>query len=362
MKDKNPHINRYILIVGFLFLLILPNLVLISGLEKAQNNENKKFVSPPKIKLNNPKQLIVDYKTYYEENFGLRTTLINTYFNFKTKVLRENPIPNHVVKGEDGWYFLGNDHNDILNDTFGNVPFTDTELIAISQNLENTKIYLASKNIKFFIVVPPNKQTIYQEKLPYQFSKHTKRLEQLQNHLKNKTNLHIISLEPRLISEKKHRQLYHKTDSHWNDYGAFLGYTATLNTIKKELNIPPVYLSEYSSETEPINGDITAMINETSRENSIVLQKIKPSQIDTISPTYTFQHYTNSTKNLKLIMHGDSFSDAWIPFFNESFGETVYTRTYELDHDLIEMIQPDIVIFEIVERNLITLINKKTSK
>lgn len=350
------------LIIGFLFLLILPNLVLISGLENKQNNENKNFSAPPDINLKNPKQLIVDYKNYFEENFGLKTTLIKAYLNFKSKILKENPLPNHVVKGEDGWYFLGNDHNDILNDTFGNVPFTNTELNAITDALENTTIYLQSKNIKFYIVVAPNKQTIYQEKLPYQFNTHTKRLEQLQNHLKNTISLYLISLEPRLISEKKQKQLYHKTDSHWNDYGAFLGYTETLDAIKKDIDITPIQLSEYTLEKKPIDGDITAMINENIQENSIVLQKIKPSKIDTISPAYTFQHYKNNAKNLKLLMHSDSFSNAWIPFFNESFGETIYVRTYSLDKELIESLQPDIIIFEIVERNLITLANKKTSK
>lgn len=359
MKNSKRHINRYILIVGFLFLLILPNIILISGRENAQNNENKNFVLAPDINLNNPKQLLVDYKKYYEENFGLRHTLINSYLYFKTEILNENPLPNHVVKGEDGWYFLGNKHEDILNDTFGNVPFTDAELNAITHNLESTSSYLQSINIKFYIVVPPNKHTIYQEKLPYQFKRQTKRLEQLQNHLKNQNSPHIISLEPRLMSEKANQQLYHKTDSHWTDYGAFLGYTETIAAIKKDFDITPVPLSEYALETEPIDGDITAMINETTQESSSVLQKINPSQIDTVSGTYTFQHYKNHSKNLKLMMHSDSFSNAWIRFFNETFGETLFVRTYSLDKNLIENLQPDIVVFEIVERNLVTLINNK---
>ncbi|MGC1633371.1 MAG: hypothetical protein WA749_14775 [Gelidibacter sp.] len=362
MNNSNRHINRYILIIGFLFLLNLPNLVMLSSLENTQSNENKKNTKSPDFNLNNPKRLVSEYKNYYEDNFGLRTTLINIYLSFKVKILKENPLPNHVVKGQDGWYFLGNDHNDILNDTFGNVPFTKAQLNAITQNLESTNTYLQSKNIKFYIVVPPNKQTIYQEKLPYHFGPHTKRLEQLQNHLEIKNSLHIVSLEPRLFSEKKHQRLYHKTDTHWNDYGAYWGYAETLEVIKKDFDITPIQLSEYSMEATPINGDITAMINENIPENGIALQKIKPSQIDTISPIYTFQHYKNRTKNLKLLMHSDSFSNAWIPFFNESFGETVYIRTYELNHALIEKIQPDIVIFEIVERNLLTLINIKKSR
>lgn len=357
MKNSKSHTDHYILILGFLLLLILPNLVLLSGLENTQNNENKKFIALRDVKLNNTKQFIVDYKNYYEENFGLRTTLINAHLYIKTKILKENPLPNHVVKGQEGWYFLGNHHNDILNDTFGNVPFTNAELNTITQRLENTHTYLTSKNIKFYLVVPPNKQTIYREKLPYQLGLHIKRLEQLENHLKNKSSIQIISLETRLFAERKNHQLYHKTDTHWNDYGAFLGYIETLDAIKKDFDIAPLLLSDYFIGSAPIKGDITAMINENVQENSIVLKKIKTSQIDTISSAYTFQHYKNHSKNLKLVMHSDSFSNRWIPFFNETFGETLYVRTYLLDKELIEKLQPDIVFFEIVERNLITFLN-----
>lgn len=362
MKGSRRHINRYILIVGFLFLLILPNLILISGWENTENNENKIFDSPPETQFNNPKQLLADYRDYYEQNFGLRTTLINLYFNIKTKVFKDNPLPNNVVKGANGWYFLGNDHNNILNDTFGNVPFTDAELNSITRNLETINGDLKSRNIKFYIVVPPNKQTIYQEKLPYQWMKHPTRLEQLQNHLNKRQNLSLILLTPKLMAEKENKQLYHKTDTHWNDYGAYLGYMATIDVIKNDFEISAIPLSKYSLETKMIKGDIPALINQNVQERSLVMKKKDQSKIDTLSPAYTFQHYKNRHQNLKLMMHSDSFSDAWIPFFNESFGETLYVRKYTLDASVLDKLQPDVVIFQIVERNLSNLIDLETYK
>lgn len=331
-------------------------------LESTENNENKKFSKAPVFNLDNPKKLLSDSKNYYENNFGLRTTFINTYLNFKTKILKDNPLPDQVVQGNDGWYFLGNSYEDILNDTFGNVPFTDAELNTITHKLENIQHYLNSKQIKFYIVVPPNKQTIYKEELPFQLTQHTKRLNQLQQYLKTHPSLQLISLEALLKSKKDSAPLFHKTDSHWNDYGAFLAYSETINVIGKDFDIAPLPLSDYEQTTISFRGDIMPLINKNSNEEGLALKKIKPSKIDTISGVYTLQHYKNKAQDLKLIMHTDSFADAWIPFFNESFGETVYIRNFVLDHSLIEEIQPDIVIFEIVERNLVTLINKKTSK
>lgn len=359
MKPRDQFSNRYLLIGGFLLLLILPNLVMLLGLENTKNNENREFTELPEFNLSDPKRLFNDYKNYYEKNFGLKTTLVNSYIHIKSDVLKDNPLPNQVINGEDGWYFLGNAHSDILNDTFGNVPFTLAELNEITTNLVNIERDLGLKNIAFYLVVAPNKQTIYQENLPFKLKQNITRLEQLQSHLKSYTNLKIISLEKRLMSEKKNRPLYHKTDTHWTDYGAFLGYSETIGVISQDFEIKPIPLSDYHDVPTAIKGDITPMININTKENVVSLKKNKVSKIDTLSAKYTFQHYKNQFQDLKLIMHCDSFSNAWIPYFNETFMETLYVRTYVLDHALIEEIQPDIVMFEIVERHLSNLTNQK---
>jgi hypothetical protein len=51
-------------------------------------------------------------------------------------------------------------------------------------------------------------------------------------------------------------------------------------------------------------------------------------------------------------MYRDSFSIAWIPYFVESFEESIYLTNYNIDGAFIEKVKPDIVIYEIVERNL----------
>lgn len=357
MKAPNRHIQDYLLIIGFLLLLIIPNLVMLFDLENTPNNENKKFSKTPDFNLENPQLYISDFKNYYVNNLGLKLTFTNMYLNFKSQILNDHPLPNEVVQGKEGWYFLGNSYNDILNDSFGNVPFTNAELHAITQKLRKIKQHLNLKKIEFYIVVPPNKQSIYKEHLPFQLTSHTKRLSQLQQHLKTHSDLKIISPETLLMSKKNDLPLYHKTDSHWNDYGAFLGYSETIKMIGKDFDIAPIPRSDYRMTTTLFKGDLMPILNKNSDEESLVLKKIKPSKVDTLSAVYTFRHFTNPTNNLKLIMHCDSFADAWIPFFNESFGETVYVRNYIIDNSLIEKIQPDIVIFEIVERNLIDLLN-----
>ena len=72
----------------------------------------------------------------------------------------------------------------------------------------------------------------------------------------------------------------------------------------------------------------------------------------TRKPTDYEQRYTSEANDLKILMFGDSFSTSLIKFLKESFGESVFIWHYRFNKQLIIDEKPDIVINEIVERNL----------
>ncbi len=310
------------------------------------------------ITLKSPMASLTNFKNYYEEQFGMKSTMVNAYINLKTEVLNENPIQNRVVKGSDGWYFLGNHYNNLIDDYFGNAPFTTAELVIITRNIKDINAYLQSKNIRFYIVVPPNKISIYHDKFPYSLTKSTTRLEALKAHLKDELNFEIIDLKQPLLEHKDTKQLYHKINTHWNDYGAYLGYQATINVLNRDFDITLSPISDYTVKNDFIDGDITAMIKNFELEPAQFFHKKDTASITSVKNTYEHLHYINASRKLKLFMHRDSFSNNWTNFFNSSFGETVYLRSYTLNKALIEKEQPDIVIFEIVERNINILLKK----
>ncbi|OMP32511.1 hypothetical protein [Mangrovimonas sp. DI 80] len=328
----------------FIAMLILPNAIMFTGLSYIITNP-KDF---PSIKSS-----LKDFKEFYSDSFGLKTGLTNKYLSFKSDILNENPIPNRVIKGNNGWYFLGNYHNNILNDTFGNDKVSIEELESISSNINDINTYLNSKNIKFYLVVAPNKSHIYPEHLPFQLNKNPNKLEQLKEYLKKEIDFEIIDPSESLLQNKNQRQLYYKSNTHWNDFGAYIGYSYATDKINQSFPIPKTQLSNFSSKTYPLNEeDITKMINIHTNETSQFFTK-QNSSVVADSLSFSFQHYLNPDVPYKLLMHRDSFAVGLIPFFNESFGETIYTRGYTLDKDLIEKEQPNVVIFEIVERNLV---------
>ncbi|MDW7659674.1 MAG: hypothetical protein SCM11_21095, partial [Bacillota bacterium] len=66
----------------------------------------------------------------------------------------------------------------------------------------------------------------------------------------------------------------------------------------------------------------------------------------------------NSTGHGTLLMFRDSFANALIPLLSESFDRSVYSRAVPLDYSRVESEQPDLVVLEIVERNLSLLLEK----
>lgn len=329
-----------------------PNLVLFLGFEsKIADNENLKFKEFPKIDIKKPLQSLSSFKSYYLGNFGLKKTTVNQYINFKETVLKEEPLPNYNLTGKNGWYFLGNNYNNVFYNSFG---MTDTKKVkSITNYLETITQYLTSKNIKFYVVFPPNKHSIYSEYLPFQLEKKETLYNLLKSELEKNTTVQLIDLHSLLLQEKKENQLYYKTDSHWNDLGAFIAYQHIIDYIKKDISIEKLELEDYTISTElKVLGDNTQMVNIKAKTEVINFEKKTPSKIKILSDDQRFLHFKNESKDYKLMLYRDSFSNALIPFFNETFGDAIYIRDYNINKSNIENHKPDIVILELVERNI----------
>ncbi|MBR9845052.1 MAG: hypothetical protein GYB35_02575 [Algicola sp.] len=337
---------KQIFCILFFGVLIIPNLVMFL------NSDDKKV---PMLSFSNFKESIKNFNSYYTENFGLKPEMLDSYIEFKLNVLNDNPLPDRVLIGEEGWYFLGNHHENLFDDSFGNAPLSQLELEKIKNNIKAINENLASKGIEFHIVVPPNKHRVYAENLPYRMHQKPTRLEQINAFIKKEIDFEILDLKDTLSEHKSSEILYYKTNTHWNDIAAYIGYHKTLNTI--DLDVPKDHISNYNREYGPIKrGDITEMINIKSDENIVYLSKKNPSDIMQLKSENHHLHFRNPNGTKKLIMYRDSFSNAWMRFFNSSFGETIYLRGYNIQPNMITNEKPDVVIFEIVERQLTTIL------
>src|SRR5436309_615617 len=215
------------LIVLFLFAMGLPLAGSFFGLEfRTSLSENRPESVFPELK---PKRAFLiafpaKFEAFYNDHFGLRNTLIHCLNVARLHWLGMSSS-RHVLVGEGGWLYYTPEP---IGTNYGvERPFTDEELAAWQHLLEARRDWLARRGIHYLFVVAPDKQTIYPEHLPPAVGRRVvgpTRLDQIVEHLRHRSQLAVLDLRPALLAARFEKQLYHRTDSHWNHEGSLIGY------------------------------------------------------------------------------------------------------------------------------------------
>ena len=190
---------------------------------------------PPKLELRPTSlaEIPVKFEAFFNDNFGFRKRLIHWLNAVKVSALGVSPSPK-VVLGRNDWLFYG----DLDIPYYRAVkPLTVAQLEAWRMQLEERREWLAAREIRYLIVFTPLKSTIYPEFMPPAYNRvgAESRLDQLVAHLKAHSNLTVIDLRAPLLAEKARHQIYYRTDTHWNDRGAYIGYQEIMRALRRWL-------------------------------------------------------------------------------------------------------------------------------
>ncbi len=103
---------------------------------------------------------------------------------------------------------------------------------------------LIKNGIVYFVVIAPNKHSIYPEYLPEDLrpTNNPLRIDQLLAALKERNITNIIDSRSLLKSAKKEQQLYYKTDTHWNSVAGYL--VPEFIASKLKLYFPDIQLNQ----------------------------------------------------------------------------------------------------------------------
>lgn len=293
------------------------------------------------------------FENSFNEEFGLRNFLIRWNNIARIELLSITPIP-HVILGKDGWLFYRSeavdDGNTIL-DYRGLSPLSREALETIRQNLEADRDALAKRGIPYIVVIAPNKNTLYGEYLPDHMTKvgPATRLDQLMDYMEAHSGVELLDLREPLARAKREHPVYYSTDSHWNDYGAYIGYTEIIRRIAKYYpGAKPVELSRpgVAPVPSPVGLDIpqmlcmTDMIPETCDVRLDFVRRDVPFVLD------------------KLCFKHDSFGDKLYPFLNRHFRKVVGMAPFtKLDYEKIDRERPNVLLNVLAERYLYMALN-----
>lgn len=370
-----PNVLRYCnanVYISLLFILFISLPILSTFLSityEVNISEQRSLATKPRLSIDNLDKFPEQYTQYFEDNFGFRDMLIRWNNRFKTNVLKTSPIPDQVVFGAEGWLYMTAINT--IEDYRGNSPFKKEELMRIKRTLLTRQQWLRDRGIDYYLLVPPNKETIYPEYLPHYINKvsATTKLDQLIQLMDN-TTFKIIDLRATILAAKQKARLYFRTDTHWNSYGAFLGYQQIIDTMRKDHpRLVPKDISDFKI-THAIRGggDLLRLlsVSDLFTDDEVFFTPVTPYKSRDAAPGNYVHTYRTPTNPLivrevdnstlpKIVVFRDSFYMHPLDFFAEHFRRSVYVWTMTFDTDIIEKEHPDIVITEIVERNLYTL-------
>lgn len=269
--------------------------------------------------------------------------------------------------GQDNWLYLGNSYNDSVEKLKLVNPPTVESIDMVSKEIMDIVSTANKSNIEVAFIMGPNKESIYPEFLPETLvPSETKYSSFFLNKLRENPNLTVYDPTSDLIKAKeKQGLLYWKTDTHWNDKGAFIAYSG----LTKALSLPTPQVTFKQGAAH--KGDLIDISKLDSFPLSTVDNwNIQWKQEPISQERKVFNEHESAFGNPSIVttqnaltqkyvwVIGDSFSASLKPYLNSTFKEIYYVGhwseklenlTKELDKTSRK---PDIIIIERVERSL----------
>ena len=361
------------LVACFCLVICLPTLDQVLGLSAFQTMENKGSAWPTTNAgsgIRALKKAARHFDTYYKTNFGGRNVLIYLHSLLYYYGLSESPVPAQVVIGKAGWLYVGDYHNRVVQQHRGLFPLHPDSARAIAQHLLAVQRKLAGRGAKLYVMIAPDSHSIYPEHLPDHLlpgQLPETPLDVLSRAMHHHPALPFMNLRDTLCRAKQHQRVYWPTDSHWNSYGALAGSTVVLNRIRHDFPaIRPIQAADYRTGLASDKPSDLLALMMLQGQNSQLHQAIgmKPALWSAATHQLVREEPTRQqaavylgidVRQPSLLLFGDSFSEAMMDQLPAYFGRSTTLHQSIIDWPRVDREKPDVVIVEIVERNLYNL-------
>ncbi len=301
----------------------------------------------------------------FQDNFYQKEILMEKATLLRIKI-GDRVFPLSLL-GKDGWMeYLGDGNLDDFQNANGLEHKKN-----LASEIANLNEYLKSQDITLLIVVAPNKASIYPDKLPEQITPLStqSRLDSFISYLQNNNLPVTVDLRPALRDARQNQDVYYKTNTHWNGYGALVAYTTIIYSLQNSYpDLKPYDTADLKLVTAgPYTFDIPMVMHANFIKEQGLFYKPKEPFVQTIYPgdSYGYDQFSSiqDSKLPKLLMFHDSFGFIYLnDYLSMNFGESHFIHNNSikkyLTQETIQQFNPDIVIIETVERNLDGLLSQ----
>jgi alginate O-acetyltransferase complex protein AlgJ len=306
-----------------------------------------------------------DFDEWFADRVGLRYPLIYAGTGLHIGLLRR-PLDRHIFFGRDGWMFWTDDGETIpatMADSRSRLRFSQPELGRVDANIRAVRDRFEQCGIPVFVNVVPNKQTIYGK---YLFSGDVAapvtRFDALLRELSGPARSVMIDSRPMMRDAAAAHDpilLYPKTETHWNELGAFYGYRAIMTALARSIPIDhPETLSLDHYVVKPYRyagGDmaVRVLFSPWRFDDAYVTvtPKVPLAGIEKSLVAHDHTLYRNPNAKGRLVVFGDSFVHTLMPFLTQNFEEVHRYSAEEVNGAVAARHQPAAVVFQMVERH-----------
>jgi alginate O-acetyltransferase complex protein AlgJ len=267
-----------------------------------------------------------------------------------------------VEEGKEGFLFLANDTNRVLDQVCGTYPLPSDFTSRWAKVLSSRKERLNSLKYPYTFAIAPNKECVYSEFLAdhrtFSEDRPVRRV------LETARNLGVPALYPL----KEMRQIspalgaYPKGDTHWDAPGAFLMYQEIMRSLGlNAFDQDDVIYLPHASDSSDLSGKLGRSTTRTAFRF-----KNPPQMQETfdngVTITGNVKHYACSQplNDLSVMIFHDSFYNVMRHMMAASFSAVRSVWQPNLDYGLINEFNPDIVITVGCERFLVSVPDDQT--
>ncbi len=356
--------GQTIILISFILFICLSNVIwaIVDHFGNFDSQENRNMATRPFLTIENYRDFSNEYTSYFNDHIPFRSALIslNNYIDFYYYKRSSNP---NVVIGSDNWLFYSTANDaDPIGDCMGHNLYTEEELSAIAANCIAQRDFIVSQGREFVIFIAPNKECIYNDYIPSRYGHPTEmfRTLQLYNYLLENTDLRIV-FPYQELRDARHfitEDLYLRQDTHWNHIGAYIGSRALLSELGIQMpainddNITIDAAEEAAADLAMMLG-LRDMLGTENHEYNVSGYDYHNYELLSVSYSEegeTIYHASDADPRSILVLR-DSFGIAMADYIGSQFSECYIRHHKEYSTDLITMYNPDIVVYEIVERN-----------
>ncbi len=367
---KKKKINSWILLGGFLALMILPFLawwILKEELDTT-NYENRALAQFPVL----AETQISEFPQHFENWLGDNAPFRNQMMSLNSAVNRVFGVldSSDVLMGENGWLFLKDvSDSKSLSDYQGLTVYTDQQQNEIISQLQMLQDSLAQNGSQLLLTFAPAKEGVYSHFMPSYIPiiNEMNRVDILYEEIKKQGQVSVVFPSDLLSEASKQQDVYYKYDTHWNEVGAFMAAQEILLELgfPYYIGIPPV-AADFSAPVLQDLANVSASWDVTDDDVYWAVEARRAELIESTSDGNISIYRGSGSENLLMIR--DSFGEMLAPFLGEPFANMAVMHSNALSDDNLNVTLadigcdnenlPDYVVVEVAERFSDTLVGQ----